>query len=51
MMIFAVQLGYFPTGGYVPVTENLVEGIRHMYYPHVTRFMQAALARMTAPAL
>lgn len=53
MMIFAVQLGYFPTGGYVPVTENLVEGIRHMVLPVMSLgFMQAALvARMTRSSM
>lgn len=53
MLVFAVQLGYFPTGGYVPLRENFIEGVRHMVLPIISLgFMQSALvARMTRSSM
>jgi peptide/nickel transport system permease protein len=47
--IFAVGLGWFPVGGYIPLTKNLIEGIRSLTLPCFTLgFIWSALvARMT----
>lgn len=47
--IFGVQLGVLPIGGYVPLLQSPVEGLRHLVMPAFTLgFIHAALvARMT----
>lgn len=51
--VFAVGLGWFPVGGYVPLTQNLLEGLRRLIMPCFTLgFIWAALvARMTRAAM
>ena len=50
---FAVQLGWLPAGGYVPITEDLWAHLRYMLLPALTLgFIQSALiARMTRSAM
>ena len=36
IVIFAVRLRWFPVGGYVPPTENLVEWAKHLTLPALT---------------
>jgi len=47
--VFAVRLGWFPVGGYVPLTRDLVEGLRHLIMPCFTLgvIWAAYIARMT----
>jgi len=49
ILIFSVTLRWFPTGGYVPLTEDFIEGVRHLILPALALGInQAALiARMT----
>ena len=51
--LFAVQLGWLPAGGYVPITEDLWAHLRYMILPALTLgFIQSALiARMTRSAM
>lgn len=51
--LFGVVLRWFPTGGYVPLTENLTAGIRHLFLPAVSLgILQAALiARITRSSM
>lgn len=51
--VFAVGLGWFPVGGYVPLSQNLLEGLRRLVMPCFTLgFIWAALvARMTRAAM
>ena len=49
MYVFAVVLGWLPVGGFIPLTQDFVAGIRHLLMPSFTLgFIWAAyLARMT----
>jgi len=49
MMVFSVQLGWFPAGGYVSFTESFLGGLRSITLPaFALGFIQSALlARMT----
>lgn len=51
--LFGVLLRWFPTGGYVPLTENLGAGLRHLCLPSVSLgILQAALiARITRSSM
>ncbi len=51
--LFGVVLRWFPTGGYVPLTENLTAGLRHLCLPSVSLgILQAALiARITRSSM
>ncbi len=53
ILIFSVGLGWFPTGGYVPISEGFVQHVKHLVLPAVSLgFMQAALiARMTRASM
>lgn len=53
MLVFSVNLRWFPSGGYVPLTENFLQGLRYMIMPaFALGFMQAALiARMTRSSM
>lgn len=47
--VFAVGLGWFPVGGYVPLTRDLAEGLRRLAMPCFTLgvIWAAYIARMT----
>lgn len=47
--VFAVKLGWFPVGGYVPLTHDLAEGLRRLAMPCFTLgiIWAAYIARMT----
>ena len=47
--VFAVGLRWFPVGGYVPLTQNLLEGLRRLVMPCFTlgAIWAALVARMT----
>jgi peptide/nickel transport system permease protein len=49
ILVFSVTLRWFPTGGYVPLSEDFIEGVRHLVLPALALGInQAALiARMT----
>ncbi len=51
--LFGVVLRWFPTGGYVPLTEHLGAGLRHLCLPAVSLgILQAALiARITRSSM
>jgi peptide/nickel transport system permease protein len=51
--VFAVGLGWFPVGGYVPLTQNLLEGLRRLVMPCFTLgvIWAALVARMTRAAM
>jgi peptide/nickel transport system permease protein len=53
VIVFAVQLGWFPVTGYVPLTEDPVEWLRHIALPAVALGAAAAaeVARQTRAAL
>jgi len=53
ILLFGVKLGWFPTGGYVPLSENFVEGIRSLVLPGVSIGLinAAILARMSRSTL
>jgi len=53
MLIFSVNLRWFPSGGYVPLTQNFLQGLRCMIMPaFALGFMQAALiARMARSSM
>jgi peptide/nickel transport system permease protein len=53
ILVFSVQLGWFPSGGYVPLSEDLWQGIRILILPAVSLgLMQAALiARMARSSM
>jgi peptide/nickel transport system permease protein len=53
IIVFAVELGWLPAGGYVPFTEDPVENLRHMIMPAIvlgTGF-SAVLMRQTRSAM
>jgi peptide/nickel transport system permease protein len=53
ILLFSVQLGWLPSGGYVPLWEEFGRGLRTLILPAVSLgFMQAALiARMTRSSM
>lgn len=53
LLIFSVYLGWFPSIGYVAITEDFFEGLRFMLLPSVTLglFMAAVVARMTRSSM
>lgn len=53
ILIFSVQLGWFPTGGYVPFTESPLEFIRHLFLPAMALGLihTAVVARMSRSAM
>jgi peptide/nickel transport system permease protein len=53
MLVFSVQLGWLPSGGYTPLWEDAWQGLRTLMLPAVSLgFMQAALiARMTRSSM
>lgn len=53
ILLFSVQLGWLPSGGYVPLWEDLSQGLRTLLLPAIALgFMQAALiARMTRSSM
>lgn len=48
ILVFGVELGWLPTIGYVPVSENLAEGLRYLILPVTALLLgeMASLARM-----
>jgi peptide/nickel transport system permease protein len=48
LVVFSVQLGWFPSTGYVAVWEDFWQGLRYMVLPSITLglFMAAVVARM-----
>ena len=53
ILVFSVQLGWLPSGGYVPLSEDFWQGIRILILPAVSLgLMQAALiARMARSSM
>ncbi len=53
ILVFSVQLGWLPSGGYAPLWEEFGRGLRTLILPAVSLgFMQAALiARMTRSSM
>jgi len=53
ILIFAVWMRWFPTGGYVPITTDFFAAIRHMVLPSFSLgfIMTAQIARMTRSAM
>jgi peptide/nickel transport system permease protein len=53
ILVFSVGLGWLPSGGYTPLSEDLWQGLRTMIMPAISLgFMQAALiARMTRSSM
>jgi peptide/nickel transport system permease protein len=53
ILVFSVQLGWLPSGGYAPVWEEFGRGLRSLILPAISLgFMQAALiARMTRSSM
>ena len=53
ILVFSVQLGWLPSGGYAPLWEEFGQGLRTLILPAISLgFMQAALiARMTRSSM
>jgi peptide/nickel transport system permease protein len=53
ILLFSVQLGWLPSGGYAPLWEDFSRGLRTLILPAISLgFMQAALiARMTRSSM
>lgn len=53
LVVFSVQLGWFPSTGYVAIWEDLWQGLRYMILPSITLglFMAAVVARMTRSSM
>ncbi|WLR49680.1 ABC transporter permease [Bacillus tianshenii] len=53
IMVFALQLGWFPSIGYVPITEGLLGNIKHLLLPAFSLgFIQAGIiTRMTRSSM
>lgn len=53
IMIFAVWLRWFPTGGYIPISTDFVAAIKHMVLPSFSLglIQTAQIARMTRSAM
>ncbi|MCF8035037.1 MAG: ABC transporter permease [Desulfarculaceae bacterium] len=53
LLVFSVQLGWFPSTGFVAIWENFWEGLRYLLLPAVTLglFMAAVVARMVRSSM
>jgi peptide/nickel transport system permease protein len=53
ILLFSVNLGWFPTGGYVPLTESPIEYLRHLFLPALALGLvhTAVVARMSRSAM
>lgn len=53
IFLFSVRLGWLPTGGYVPLTENPVEYMKHLLLPGIVLGLAhtAVIARMTRSSM
>lgn len=53
LVIFSLKLGWFPSSGFVPVWENVWQGLRYMLLPSLTMgaAMAAVVARMTRSSM
>ena len=53
LLIFSVQLGWFPSTGYVSIWEDFWLGLRYMLLPSITLglFMAAVVARMVRSSM
>jgi peptide/nickel transport system permease protein len=53
LLVFSVQLGWFPSSGYVPIWQDPIAGLRYMTLPSITLgfFMAAVVARMTRSSM
>ncbi len=53
LLVFSVQLGWFPSSGYVPIWQDPIAGLRYMTLPAITLgfFMAAVVARMTRSSM
>ena len=53
LLVFSVQLGWFPSTGYVAIWEDFWQGLRYMVLPSITLglFMAAVVARMTRSSM
>jgi len=53
LLVFSVQLGWFPSSGYVPVWRDFWQGLNYMTLPSITLgfFMAAVVARMTRSSM
>jgi len=49
ILVFAVKLGWFPSGGYIPMWENFFESLKYMIMPSISLGLMhsALIARMT----
>lgn len=53
LLLFSVNLGWFPATGYVALTEDFWQGLRYMILPSTTLglYMAAVVARMTRSSM
>ncbi len=53
LLVFSVNLGWFPSTGFVPMWENFWEGLRYLILPAITLglFMAAVVARMVRSSM
>jgi peptide/nickel transport system permease protein len=53
IFLFSVKLGWFPTGGYVPLAKDPVEFVKHLALPGVTLGLvhAAVIARITRSSM
>lgn len=53
LLIFSLSLGYFPSGGFVPLQENLWANIRHLLLPGISlgTAVTAVVMRMSRSAM
>jgi len=53
IFLFSVRLGWFPVGGFVPVTENPLDFLKHLVLPAVSMGLGSAgiLARFTRTSM
>ncbi len=53
LLVFSVQLGWFPSTGFVPIWEDFWEGMRYLLLPSITMglFMAAVVARMVRSSM
>lgn len=53
LLVFSVHLGWFPSTGYVALSENFLEGLRYLCLPSMTLglFMAAVVARMVRSSM
>jgi len=53
LLIFSVELGWFPSTGFVPIWEEFWQGLRYMVLPSITLglHMAAVVSRMTRSSM